>query len=147
VKFLNMMVAARPHWAPTVVAADLEEQAFGAAPSLTARGILLKQLGPAEYAERIEAWKADMKTLRPGTRPTAEGEKQPDAPKQSSGERNPWSDHPVNLDKHGRYTAAALGRQSSITRSLGIEKAATMAKQYSFIGATKPGGRMLISRA
>jgi hypothetical protein len=139
---LEVRLGTRPHWAPTQTAPDLEAQAFGAVPSLTARGILLKQLGAAEYAERMKAWGANQSTLKPGTPPAGEVK---DAPRKSKSS-NPWSDDPANLDKFGRYNAAAIGRQSALIRAIGLEKSAQIARQYAFIGSTKPGAKQLTPR-
>jgi hypothetical protein len=138
----TLLNTSKPHWKVTEVSADAEENAFGIGSTLKGRAALREEIGPVDYAERMASWGCSPASLKPGTRPPNAGEKAavkgPEA-----GEKNPWSSHPANLDpKTGRYNAAAMGRQSAIARSLGLEKAAQLAKAAGgFLGATRPGGK------
>ena len=103
---------------PAPIEIDKEEAAFGSAPTLAARGALLREFGEAGYRERAKAWGitgADLNRLKPGTRPTIVNGNEVPATSPTPGGSNPWSE--------GTWDFA---RQLSIVKSLGLEKAGQM---------------------
>jgi hypothetical protein len=107
------------------------ERAFGATPTMFARGDLLRLVGPDLYSKLMASWGASASNLKPGTNPKATTETQvKDAvaaalrkPKAS----NPWSKDGWNVTAQGR-----------LVQSIGLDKAAAIAAAAgSKIGATK----------
>jgi len=71
---------------------------------------------------------------------------QPEAVKKKVGStdhsKNPWSNHPDNLDERGRYSAKALTKQGQLVKSIGEVKAAGIAAAVgSKLGDTGPNKR------
>ena len=99
--------------------AELCQSAF-IATNLTAQGKLLREVGPARFAE-LKALYADgvPESVRKNT-------KTPDHSK------NPWAPIEGNINlKTGRYTEAAIARQMSLVRATGAAKAAQIAASVS----------------
>lgn len=67
-KAVEKIIEDRPHFRPPVYS-DLSERAFGSNPSLAARGELLRTRGRHFYELEAARWRADPKTLAPGTVP------------------------------------------------------------------------------
>ena len=124
----------RPHYfykEPDGIAV-LAEEAFGARPSLTARGKLIRELGSHEaYLEMASRWGSDGTSLKPGARPgSAEAKARETAEPEGKGRgiNNPW------LKANWSIT-----RQGEVVKALGVDKATAIAKAAdSCIGATKP---------
>jgi hypothetical protein len=128
----------KPHLLPAKFERSLADRAFLDG-NISARGTLVREVGQQE-ATRI-AQNYGLKTLhdtKRGTRPDAV-----DGSEKKNGtadhRNNPWSNHQNNVDGRGRFTANALTRQGQIVKSLGLDKAAQMARAVnSSVGATRP---------
>lgn len=135
-KVKTYYVEHKPHLMPAVYSRSLADRAFLDG-NVTARGQLLKEIGELEATRLAQSYGLrGLGDTRRGAAPDtgdANGKKPG-----NDGRNNPWSDWPGNLDKHGRYNAAAMGRQSSICRSLGVAKAAELSAPWGFIGSTAP---------
>ncbi len=130
----------KPHLLPPKFERSLADRAFLDS-NITARGQLAKEIG--EVAATRLAQSYGLRGLADTRRGTAPATGDDDAGKKNDvGKTNPWSAHADNVDKHGRYTAAAMGKQSSIVRSLGAAKGAELASAAgTFIGSTGPARR------
>ncbi|MBR0989126.1 hypothetical protein JQ580_00150 [Bradyrhizobium japonicum] len=119
----------KPHWFFADNLQSLEEDAFGGPknrPNLTARGKLLREVGPSCYEDLMLRWGATHTTngIRPGPKPK-EKDRSPDSAAKAN---NPWLAANWNITAQGRVLAG-----------LGAEKAAAIAKAAgSYIGATRP---------
>jgi hypothetical protein len=97
-EWLTRMKPQVPHWYPAPeigdgVPAEILEAAFGAKPTMTARGQLSKLVDAATYQTLATAWNADT-SLRPGRDPkggTEKTEKTEEHKQVGGGPTNPWS--------------------------------------------------------
>jgi hypothetical protein len=127
-------LAARPHLAPATFTDD-DEAAFGAHPSLAARGEYLRKYGREAYTEALHRWGGSQFDLRAGSRPadmldgrTPTDDKAKLANTPGWRKNNPWSREAWNITEQGR-----------LVKSIGAAKAAELARAVgSFIGATRP---------
>lgn len=94
------------------VEVELVRAAF-AMDNKTAQGKLYNAVGPTRYAEIKAAW--DNGTINIPK------------PKDAGHTKNPWAAVDKNIDKRGRYTDDAIKRQMSLTRAVGVERAAQIA--------------------
>lgn len=131
-KVKTYYVEHKPHLMPPVFERSLADRAFLDG-SLQARAELLKNIGELEATRLAQSYGLrGLGDTRKGTAPTNDAGKKNDA-----GKTNPWSDHVSNVDARGRYTAAALSRQSSLAKSLPLDRVAALATAAgSFIGST-----------
>ncbi|MCG2628846.1 hypothetical protein L6654_19605 [Bradyrhizobium sp. WYCCWR 13023] len=116
----------RPHYfyaeAPEIE--QLAEAAFGASPSLTARGKLRKELGTdAAYRELAEQWGSDGVSLKPGARPGSTQAKQKQDQKTDAAEvrNNPWHPSWRGADRVAAQTSII---RTSTKLAAGLAKAA-----------------------
>lgn len=129
-QWVEQVTVARPHLLKRpAIEPELIEQAFGAKPSLQARGVLYAVAGAAEFNKIAAEWSADLRNLNPGTRPSGNGDKGSEKkPTPGSNKTNPWS-----------AAGWSLARQGQIVKTLGVEKAASIAKAVGCkLGSTKP---------
>ena len=123
---MRALVEQRPHlWPPTY--GDEEEAAFGANPSLRARGDYLKKNGQAAYDAALIAWQANPSNLKPGVRPVAAKDQTSKAKPGHEGRDNPWlapADDKqamarrieiINNPKLGPRVANALAKAAGVT--------------------------------
>jgi hypothetical protein len=95
-------------------------------PNLTKLGALYKEVGAARYETLCAEWGCDPVRLKPGVRP--EYVNKPEVKKATNRAANPWSKEGWNIT-----------RQGGIVTSLGMERAASMARAVGcVIGSTKP---------
>lgn len=125
-EFVASLKTEKPHYFVSDTLDDLQERAFGANPTLKARGELFNDVGPTLYRDIAKMWGASEGNLKPGTRPgpDVEAEKNPEIVVKRN---NPWSKQGWNITKQGALVA-----------SLGIEKSAAIARSVGCkIGDTK----------
>jgi hypothetical protein len=123
--FIKTLKTEKPHCFPSAQAVDLQEQAFGSSPTLKSRGALYNEVGAANYAKLAEQWGCDA-SLRPGKAPAGH-ESETKKPSLAARRDNPFSKQGWNITKQG-----------ALVKSLGIEKAAAIAKSVGVkIGDTK----------
>lgn len=79
----------------------------------TAEGRLFNAVGAERYAELKKSF--------------ADGTLNLPKPKDADHTKNPWAAVDKNIDKRGRYTDDAIKRQMSLTRAVGVERAAQIA--------------------
>jgi hypothetical protein len=127
---------------PTEAPIEMEEAAFGSNPNLTARGALRIAVGEAEYRSLAKKWNSDPVKLVPGRRP-GDGDTEAPKPKKST---NPWADTPENVDQNGRWSKAAIRRQSNAALMGNATAQALALAAGSFVGSTGPKSRRLIPR-
>ena len=97
---------------------DLEEQAF-AQNNITARSKLYSQLGPAEYAEREQAWGATK--FRAGNRPEGTETK----PNGKATSTNPFT---TLRGKDGKIDPVQMAKVASMLRAMGTKAVAAIAR-------------------
>ena len=97
---------------------DLEEQAF-AQNNITARSKLYSQLGPAEYAEREQAWGATK--FRAGKRPDGTETK----PNGKATSTNPFT---TLRGKDGKIDPVQMAKVVSMLRAMGTKAVAAIAR-------------------
>lgn len=100
----------------------LFNQAFGAAPNLTAQTRVVKQFGLERAKEVAAMFGTSLGSAKPGTAP--DGMK-PATP--AGGERNPWSSQYAD-PKTGRYSARAITLQANLVKAIGFQKASEIAR-------------------
>jgi hypothetical protein len=106
----------------------------GQPPSITAQGQLVLRYGEKQAGEMMDRLGSKLGTTKQGTDPkAAETEKQH--------ANNPWAATAANVDpKTGKYTSAAITRQFSTTRAVGLAKAQGIAAAVnSRPGDLRPG--------
>ncbi|MET4065916.1 hypothetical protein ABID58_000690 [Bradyrhizobium sp. S3.2.6] len=128
-----MLKELKPHYFYSEDLIDDAEAAFGAKPSLAARGKLMKEIGEPAYYDMAQRWGSDGVSLKPGARPDAATRTEKDGSPRSHSEKrvsenNPWSSGHWNITRQGEVVKA-LG----LVAAQGIAKAAG-----SYVGATKP---------
>jgi hypothetical protein len=96
------------------VAPEMVEAAFGANPTLTARGALMKAIGADAYNETMKAWGADL-SLRPGTPPSDEKKAASvnDNPGGFTSSTNPWSKSFVGSEEYRQTRIQSIIKSSS----------------------------------
>jgi hypothetical protein len=130
--FVGTLKKTKPHfyasYAPLSEEQALEEMIEDAmlSPTPGKLGKLYKQVGEVRYNELCAAWGTDPVRMRPGVRP--EWARRPEQKKIADRRGNPWSKEGWNLTK-----------QMGLVKSIGIEKAAAMARSVGcVVGSTKP---------
>lgn len=120
-------IAARPHWQPVearpeiAARADLEARAMSG--NVSAHGLLMRELGQADYA----AW-CKKHGAAPGKKVEQTNENAADQKAKEDRRGNPWSREGWNVS-----------RQGVLVRTLGVAKAAEIARAAGGrIGATRP---------
>lgn len=128
-KFIDESKATKENRWPTKVGEDdnaLFVNAFGPRPNYTAQAEIVRKFGEARAAEVAAQFGTTLGSTKGGIVPDSIKTNIPDGD-HSKPSTNPWSDHPSNLDRLGRYTAAAITAQANCVRGLGPEKAAAIA--------------------
>jgi hypothetical protein len=132
--FKKTMAAEKPHLLPPQFESSLADRAFIDG-NLSARAQLIREVGELEAARVAKSYGltgiGDTKRARAA---------QTDEIKRG-GANNPWSDSPQNVDRNGRYTATAIGRQAALVRANEKGAAEIAAVCGNKIGDTKPARR------
>jgi hypothetical protein len=113
----------RPHFFQPDEIVDEAEKAWGAHPTLTARGEFLKNYGSAVYAMTRDQWLGSDGNLKPGVRPGPPDAKTGKAPDTSS-PSNPWSKNFVGDDTERASRIASVIKAMGTTGAAGLAKAA-----------------------
>jgi hypothetical protein len=135
---LAAFVETRPYLHPPAASGPSESDRLAqlkadAVTSVTARGTLYKQIGAAKFAE----WEAaNSKKPAGGDNAQAIAKIEADLVALKGGKKPSDADRPNNPWSAGSWSVT---RQGELVRTLGIAKAASIAKAAgSFVGATKP---------
>jgi len=136
-KWIEQCRTEKPH--RFAIAGSDEQQlaidAFGPAPNFTKRAELVRKVGEARAAEIAASFGVTLGSTKGGTIPAHIKTDNKDSGKVD----NPWSSHPDNLDKFGKYNATAIGKQARLVRAIGEAKAAGIAKAVgSKLGDVRP---------
>jgi len=122
----------RPHafYAEAPEIEQLAEAAFGANPSLTARGKLRTELGTdAAYREIAQQWGSDGVSLKPGVRPGSSQAKQEQKTEGADAPRNnPWHPSWKGSDRVAAQTSiirASTKLAAGMARAAGVTLAGT----------------------
>jgi hypothetical protein len=129
--FKKTMQAEKPHLLPRAFEASLADRAFLDG-NLSARGQLIREVG------EVQAHKIALSYGLTGVGDTKRARAAHTDEIKRGGENNPWSDHPSNLDRNGRYTANAIGRQAALVKINETAAAEIAAAVGNKIGDTKP---------
>ena len=111
----------------TEVPYELAEAAFGSAPSLRARGELLKAIGQDAYTHTARLWGATASNLRPGKPPTTDDNievRMSEAPKPAADAADSGNPYSPNWKGDDAARNAAIAK---LIRGLGSKAAAKMA--------------------
>jgi len=132
--FKKAMQSEKPHLLPPHFESSLADRAFIDG-NLAARGQLIREVGEVEAHKIAKSYGlsgvGDTRRARAA---------QTDEIKRGNA-NNPWADNPQNVDRAGRYTAAAIGRQAALVRA-NLKGAAEIAAACgNKIGDTKPARR------
>jgi len=123
-----------PHWrldyvhepaSDDKIEAELVEQAFGGT-NLTARGKLLKKVGPEKFAQYAKLWSVDPYSTKAGTKPSTDDGT---SAKKDTAPLSPWS----------AKTWGSLAEKGEYIKKHGIAAATEAAARYGCtLGSTKP---------
>jgi hypothetical protein len=132
--FKKTMQTEKPHLLPRAFESSVADRAFIDG-SLKARGELIAQVG------EIEAHRIALSYGLNGVGDTRRARAAETDEIKKGNANNPWADHPQNLDKNGRYSAAAIGRQSALVKINEVAAAEIAAAVGNKIGDTMPKRR------
>jgi hypothetical protein len=124
----NVLLPARPHWAPQDVLTDEAELAWGENPSMKARGRRVKAIGVEAAKLEAAAWNASLNNLKPGTKPDGKSpaEKQAEQKSKFKERNNPF--YRLRDPKTGAIDPVAQTRVQELIKVGGTKFAADLAK-------------------
>jgi hypothetical protein len=134
--FKKTMQAEKPHLLPPQAGAGLADRAFIDG-NLSARGQLVREIG------EVAAHKAALSYGLSGIGDTRRARAAQTDEIKRGGANNPWADTPQNVDRNGRYTAAAIGRQAALVKANEKGAAEIAAAVGNKIGDTMPKRRAI----
>ena len=132
--FKATMQKEKPHLLPRQFESSLADRAFIDG-NLRARGELVAQVGELEAARITKSYGLN------GVGDTRRARAAQTDEIKRGGANNPWSDSPQNVDRTGRYTAAAIGRQAALVKANEKGAAEIAAAVGNKIGDTQPKRR------